>query len=58
MDSTLEPVVEGRALPEILEQRLATTKARRVLGWRPRTTLDAGLRQAIEWYRKNLSAVV
>jgi CDP-glucose 4,6-dehydratase len=58
MGSALEPIVEGRALQEIPEQRLVTTKAKRVLGWRPRTTLDAGLREAIEWYRKNLSAVV
>jgi nucleoside-diphosphate-sugar epimerase len=57
MDSALEPVVEHRVLQEIPEQRLVTTKAKRVLGWRPRTALDAGLREAIEWYRANLSAV-
>jgi len=56
--SDLEPIVEGRVLPEIPEQRLLTTKARRVLGWRPRMKLDAGLREAIDWYRVNLSSVV
>jgi nucleoside-diphosphate-sugar epimerase len=57
MDSALEPIVEGRVLQEIPEQRLITTKAKRILGWRTRMTLDAGLREAIEWYRANLSAV-
>jgi len=28
-------------------------RARRLLNWRPRTTLHAGLRQTIEWYRDN-----
>jgi CDP-glucose 4,6-dehydratase len=57
MGSGMEPIVENRALPEIAEQRLLTAKARRVLGWRARTTLDPGLREAIDWYRTNLSAV-
>jgi CDP-glucose 4,6-dehydratase len=57
MESTLEPIVESRPLQEIPEQRLVTSKAKRVLGWRPRMTLEAGLREAIEWYRMNLSAV-
>jgi CDP-glucose 4,6-dehydratase len=57
MESPLEPIVEGRALQEIPEQRLLTTKARRMLGWRARTSLDAGLREAIDWYRANLATV-
>jgi nucleoside-diphosphate-sugar epimerase len=53
----MEPIVENRSLPEIPEQRLLATKARRILGWRARTTLDAGLREAIDWYRANLANV-
>lgn len=31
------------------------TKARKLLGWEPRTTLEEGLRQAVEWYQQNRS---
>jgi len=31
------------------------SKARRLLGWEPRTTLEEGLRQAVEWYLQNRS---
>jgi CDP-glucose 4,6-dehydratase len=57
MSSELEPIVEGRALQEIPEQRLSTAKARRILAWRPVVSLDAGLREAIGWYRDHLPAV-
>lgn len=47
----LEPVVLGGALAEIPHQRLATEKAQRVLGWRPRHSLEDGLRETVDWYR-------
>lgn len=31
------------------------SKARQLLGWEPQTTLEEGLRQAVEWYRQNRS---
>jgi nucleoside-diphosphate-sugar epimerase len=31
------------------------SKAKRLLGWTPRTSLDEGLRQAVEWYLQNRS---
>ena len=51
MGSTLEPDVRNQATGEIRHQSLDTAKARSVLGWRPRYTLDEGLRRTIEWYR-------
>ena len=51
-----EPRVLNIAKNEIKEQRLSTEKAKRVLGWRPRVTLDDGLRSTIEWYRAYLGA--
>jgi CDP-glucose 4,6-dehydratase len=57
MGSTLEPTVLGLDLTEIREQRVSTGKARRVLGWQPRVGLDAGLREAIDWYRAHLAVV-
>jgi CDP-glucose 4,6-dehydratase len=51
-----EPRVLNTATNEIKEQRLSTDKAKRVLGWRPRVSLDDGLRSTIEWYRAYLVA--
>lgn len=47
----LSPVVEGKAANEIPKQWLTSKKARRVLGWRPRHTLEQGLRKTAAWYR-------
>lgn len=51
----VEPLVLSRAEGEIKDQRLRTTKARQVLGWSPRYTLQAGLQQTISWYRHFLA---
>jgi CDP-glucose 4,6-dehydratase len=47
----LRPVVLDEARAEIHDQYLDSAKARRVLGWSPRWSLDDGLRATIEWYR-------
>jgi CDP-glucose 4,6-dehydratase len=39
---------------EIKDQYLASSKARRVLNWKPKFTLDEGLRKTIAWYRRIL----
>jgi CDP-glucose 4,6-dehydratase len=54
MRSHLEPIVLDVASHEIKDQTLDSSKARRVLGWRAEWTLDAGLRETIEWYRRTL----
>lgn len=36
---------------EIRHQYLSSAKARRVLHWKPKVTLDEGLRRTIAWYR-------
>jgi CDP-glucose 4,6-dehydratase len=54
MGSDLEPIVQGLPLKEIPEQRVSAARARRVLGWRPRTTIESGLRETIDWYRAYL----
>jgi CDP-glucose 4,6-dehydratase len=56
MGSALEPLVLGEARNEILRQYLSAAKARRVLGWSPRFTLDEGLDRTIGWYRDWLAA--
>jgi CDP-glucose 4,6-dehydratase len=48
----LEPEVLGETSAEIPYQALSAEKARRVLGWSPRYSLDDGLRETIDWYRR------
>jgi CDP-glucose 4,6-dehydratase len=56
MGSSLEPEVQNRASNEIRHQYLSAAKARTVLGWQPRYTLDEGLQRTIGWYRAFLEA--
>lgn len=53
--SDLEPVVLGDAPHEIQAQYLDSSKARGILGWGPRYTLEDGLRETLEWYREFLN---
>lgn len=55
MGSSLDPDVRGDATHEIAEQWLSAAKARALLDWRPRRTLDDGLRRSIAWYRAALA---
>ncbi len=50
----LEPVVMDDAPHEIQAQYLDSSKARRMLGWSPRYSLEEGLRETVEWYREFL----
>jgi CDP-glucose 4,6-dehydratase len=47
----LEPDVQATAVHEIAHQFLSAEKARRVLGWAPRWTIDEALEATVEWYR-------
>lgn len=58
MDRTdLEPIIENRVSAEIREQYLDCSKARTVLNWRPRYTLEEGLRETIDWYTGVFGAI-
>ncbi|MGI9164778.1 MAG: GDP-mannose 4,6-dehydratase [Pyrinomonadaceae bacterium] len=48
--SNLKPTVLNEATNEIRHQYLSASKARKMLDWRPRFTLDEGLRRTISWY--------
>lgn len=56
--SDLEPRVLNEATNEIREQYVSNDKAREILHWAPRFSLDAGLARTIEWYRERLAMVV
>jgi len=51
MGSSLEPVILNQGNHEIRHQYLDASKARKLLGWAPRYTMDEGLRRTVEWYR-------
>ena len=55
MNSSLEPVILNQASNEIRQQYLSSSKARKMLNWRPLVTLDEGLEKTIGWYRKFFS---
>lgn len=51
MGSPLQPQVLATAMHEIPHQYLSAEKARRMLGWQPRFTLDEGLAKTVAWYK-------
>jgi CDP-glucose 4,6-dehydratase len=58
MGTNLEPTVLGEAGPdsEIPVQYLDSSRARSVLGWRPRYSFREGLSQTVAWYEELLRA--
>lgn len=51
----IAPVIQNEAVGEISAQYLDCAKAKRLLGWVPRTPLDAGLDFAWGWYKQVLT---
>lgn len=56
--SAVEPIVLGEAEAEIDRQFLDSSKAEEVLGWRPRVSMEEGLRRTIGWYASYLKQPV
>lgn len=54
MGSKLQPDIRNEALKEIREQHLSAAKAKSILGWKPKFTLEEGLERTIAWYRELL----
>ena len=52
----LEPIVLDQVRAEIRDQYLDSTKAKEVLGWTARHSLDQGLTRTIAWYRGFLAS--
>jgi CDP-glucose 4,6-dehydratase len=52
MGLPVNPVILAESRHEIQDQYLSIAKAKKVLGWKPRYTLDEGLDLTIPWYRE------
>lgn len=52
----LQPIIQNIAGDEIHSQVLDSTKARQNLGWKPHYTLEKGLAETIDWYRRFLAS--
>jgi CDP-glucose 4,6-dehydratase len=52
--SYLTPTIKNEASHEIYLQYLDCNKARRLLGWQPKHTLEEGLRETIAWYAERV----
>ncbi len=48
----LQPVILNEAKNEIKHQYLSAKKARTILNWRPKYSIDDALKETIEWYKK------
>jgi len=51
LEVDIEPTVLNEATGEIRHQYLSAAKAREWLGWKPRFSMESGLRETVEWYR-------
>ncbi|MFZ2456922.1 MAG: GDP-mannose 4,6-dehydratase [Candidatus Altiarchaeia archaeon] len=51
MGSDQKPVILNQASNEIKHQYLSAKKAREMLGWKPKYTVDAGLKRTVSWYK-------
>ncbi|MBU90165.1 sugar dehydratase [Candidatus Woesearchaeota archaeon] len=48
----IKPKILNTAKGEIKDQYLNSKKARRLLKWKPKYTLEKGLKETIEWYKR------
>jgi CDP-glucose 4,6-dehydratase len=54
MKSSLRPEVLNQASNEIRHQFLSAERARTILKWSPKFTLESGLDRTLAWYREYL----
>lgn len=54
MGSSLKPIILNEGSNEIKHQYLSAKKARDILGWSPKYSIDDGLNKTIDWYKNFL----
>lgn len=52
MECNLKPKVLNEATNEIRNQYLSASKAKNLLGWQPKYSLNDGLKETVDWYKK------
>jgi CDP-glucose 4,6-dehydratase len=52
--TSIQPTILGEAKSEIRTQTLSAEKAKTMLGWRPKYSLEEGLKETISWYNEFL----
>jgi len=57
MGSDLKPELLNQATNEIQDQYLSAKKAKKLLNWKSKYTLDNGLKETIDWYTHFLSNI-
>ena len=50
----IQSIVQESDVSEILAQQLDASKALELIGWKAEYSLDAGLAETIEWYKKEI----
>ena len=55
MGKSAKPKILNQAKDEIKKQYLDSTKAKKILKWEAKYSLDSGLRETIEWYKNFFS---
>ncbi len=50
--SKIKPKILNQASNEIKRQYLCVDKVKKTFGWEPRYSLDAGLKETMEWYKR------
>jgi CDP-glucose 4,6-dehydratase len=53
--ANIKPVILGKASSEIDKQYLSSEKAKKLLDWEAKVSLDEGLKRTFEWYRNYFS---
>jgi CDP-glucose 4,6-dehydratase len=53
--SHLEPIILNQAKNEIIHQYLSAEKARKLLNWQAKYSIEEGLRETIHWYEQLLN---
>ncbi len=51
LGSSLEPIIQGKNHGEIQAQYLDSSKATKMLDWKPEFGLDEGLKRTVDWYK-------
>ena len=54
MGSELKPIILNIGSNEIKHQYLSAKKARDILGWNPKYTIENGLEKTVKWYKEFL----